>query len=266
MDITLKLGDVETTALIPVAIKANESLRPNARIYDEVAVKMVQTLNIDTNKFDKFLSHEGVIARTIMLDRMVKEYVSNNPNAVIVNLAAGFDNRFSRVDNGHITWFDLDLPDCIELRKKVFEEKERVKMLPGSVTDDNWCQTVRQAVDMGHSKVLFIAEGLLMYLTMEEIGKMLNVLKKNFNDATLFAEMNNTLMVKRNKYHDTVKNTKAVFKSGTENGKELCALCDGLHFVEEHSFNEEMKKHSVRAKLFALLFPSLNDRWATYTW
>ena len=95
---------------------------------------------------------------------------------------------------------------------------------------------------------------------------MLNVLKNNFNDATLFAEMNNTLMVKRNKYHDTVKNTKAVFKSGTKNGKELCALCDGLHFVEEHSFNEEMKKHSVRAKIFALLFPSLNDRWATYTW
>ena len=30
----LTLGDVETTALIPLAIKANESLRPNARIYD----------------------------------------------------------------------------------------------------------------------------------------------------------------------------------------------------------------------------------------
>ena len=67
MDITLKLGDVETTALIPVAIKANESLRPNARIYDEVAVKMVQTLNIDTNKFDKFLSHKALLPAPLCL-------------------------------------------------------------------------------------------------------------------------------------------------------------------------------------------------------
>ena len=42
MEISLKLGDVETTALIPVAIKASESLRKNARVYDDVAVKMVQ--------------------------------------------------------------------------------------------------------------------------------------------------------------------------------------------------------------------------------
>ncbi len=36
--------------------------------------------------------------------------------------------------------------------------------------------------------------------------------------------------------------------------------------IEEHSFNEEMKKYSIRAKLFALLLPKLNDRWATFEW
>ena len=32
----LKLGDVQTTALIPLAIKASETMRPKARIKDEV--------------------------------------------------------------------------------------------------------------------------------------------------------------------------------------------------------------------------------------
>ena len=36
--------------------------------------------------------------------------------------------------------------------------------------------------------------------------------------------------------------------------------------MEEHSFNEEMRKYSLRAKLFALLLPKLNDRWATFEW
>ncbi|MBP5706930.1 MAG: class I SAM-dependent methyltransferase, partial [Spirochaetales bacterium] len=128
---TLELGDVQTTALIPLAIKANETKRKNPRVKDEMAVKIIEHLGVDTKPLDNFMSHEGVIARTIMLDRMVKEYVVKNPTAVIVNVAAGFDNRFSRVDNGKILWFDMDLPDVIAARKKVYEEQDRVVMIEG---------------------------------------------------------------------------------------------------------------------------------------
>jgi len=92
----LTLGDVQTTALIPVAIKANETNRKNPRIKDEVAAEIIKTLGIDTKPFDKFMSQEGVIARTVMLDRMVKAFVAKNPASVIVNIGSGLDNRFSR--------------------------------------------------------------------------------------------------------------------------------------------------------------------------
>ena len=36
----LQLGDVEETALIPLAVRASESKRENARIYDGKAVKL----------------------------------------------------------------------------------------------------------------------------------------------------------------------------------------------------------------------------------
>ena len=49
----LKLGDVQTTALIPLAVKANETLRPKARIKDRKAVEIIQTLKIDTTQYDK---------------------------------------------------------------------------------------------------------------------------------------------------------------------------------------------------------------------
>ena len=49
----LKLGDVQTTALIPLAVKANETLRPNARIKDRKAVEIIQALKIDTTQYDK---------------------------------------------------------------------------------------------------------------------------------------------------------------------------------------------------------------------
>lgn len=44
----LKLGDVQETALIPLAIKADESKRSDHRIYDSKAVEIIDGLGIDT--------------------------------------------------------------------------------------------------------------------------------------------------------------------------------------------------------------------------
>lgn len=263
----LQLGDVQTTALIPLAIKASETLREKPRIRDRKAVEIIENLNIDTSKYDKFLSHEGVVARTIMLDRQLKEIIRETPDTVVVNVGAGFDDRFSRVDNGRILWFDLDLPDAITARRKVFKERERVTMIPGDALDSRWCAPVAEALKGRSSKPVFVAEGLFMYLTMEQIRKFLTILKENFPDGgILIAEQNGKMMVKGEKYHDTVKNTKARFLSGTDSGQEIAELVKGFSLIEEHSFNEEMRKYSVRAKIFAMLLPKANDRWATFAW
>ncbi|MBR1913102.1 MAG: class I SAM-dependent methyltransferase [Treponema sp.] len=257
----LQLGDVQTTALIPLSIKANESMSKHARIHDDVAVEIIKTLGVDTTPYDKFMSHEGVIARTIMLDRQLKQMLEQTPDAVVVNLGAGFDNRFSRVDNGKILWFDMDLPDSIATRRKAFPERDRVTMVAGNVLEAAWTEAVPK-----DKPVILLAEGLFMYLSMDEIKTAVTIMKNAFPHGTLIAEMNNPLMVSQQKHHDTVKNTKAVFKSGTKSGQEIADLVDGVRLVEEHSFNEEMKKHSIRGKLFALLLPNMNDRWATFTW
>ena len=263
----LKLGDVQTTALIPLAVKANETLRKNARIKDRKAVEIIKTLNIDTKQYDKFMSHEGVIARTIMLDRQLRSIIKRSPDTVVVNVGAGFDDRFTRVDNGKILWFDLDLPDAVAARRKAFPERERVTMIAGSAVEDDWCGQVKEALAGRRSKPVFIAEGLFMYLTLEQIRTFLEILKNKFPEGgILIAEQNSRMMQKNEKHHDTVKNTNAHFMSGTDSGQEIADLTEGFVLVEEHSFNEEMRKYSIRAKLFALLLPKMNDRWATFRW
>ncbi|MBQ8927374.1 MAG: class I SAM-dependent methyltransferase [Oscillospiraceae bacterium] len=263
----LKLGDVQTTALIPLAVKASETLRKDARIKDRKAVEIIRALHIDTKQYDKFLSHEGVVARTIMLDRQVKGIIGKHPDTVIVNVGAGFDNRFERLDNGRIRWFDLDLPDAIAARKKAFPERERVTMIAGNALEDGWCPPVQEALAGSTSKPVFLAEGLFMYLTLAQIRTFLEILKRNFPDGgTLIAEQNCKLMQKHEKQHDTVKHTNAHFLSGTDTAQEIADLTDGIRLIEEHSFNEEMQKYSLRGKLFALLLPKMNDRWATFRW
>ena len=140
-------------------------------------------------------------------------------------------------------------------------------MIAGNALEEEWCGQVKESLIGRKSKPVFIAEGLFMYLTLEQIRTFLEVLKNNFPDGgILIAEQNCKAMQKSEKHHDTVRNTNAHFRSGTDSGQEIADLTDGIKLVAEHSFNEEMKKYSIRGKLFALLLPKMNDRWATFKW
>jgi O-methyltransferase involved in polyketide biosynthesis len=38
------------------------------------------------------------------------------PKGTVINLGAGLDDTFSRVDNGRVSWYNLDLPDASACR------------------------------------------------------------------------------------------------------------------------------------------------------
>ena len=52
----LQFGDIQETALITLAIRASET----ARIRDQKAKEIIDTLGLDVSRFDPFMSHEGV--------------------------------------------------------------------------------------------------------------------------------------------------------------------------------------------------------------
>ncbi len=141
----LQFGDIQETALITLAIRASETARPNARIKDPMAKKIIDTLGVDVSKYDPFLSHEGVVARTIMFREQLKELIAQYPDAVCINLGCGFDDKFSQVDNGRIRWFDVDLPDQIAVRRKVFEDRPRCMMMDGDALDGAWTKNIPEA-------------------------------------------------------------------------------------------------------------------------
>lgn len=68
------------------------------------------------------------------IDRYARDFLSRHPEAAVVHIGCGLDSRFERVDNGKVEWYDLDLPDVIELRRKfIGDEGERYHLLDCSV-------------------------------------------------------------------------------------------------------------------------------------
>ena len=253
---------VQETLLIPLAIKASETKRTNPRIQDFKSVEIVEKLKLDTFQYDKFMSHEGVVARTIMFDNAARSFLKQYPQAVCISIGCGFDARFSRIDNGLITWYDLDFPEVIEKREKFFPHHNRVHVIPKSALDTSWPKEVIKG-----QKTLILLEGILMYFREEEVKKLLKIIKDNFQDVVILAKLMPPFSAQNSKHHDTVKNTQAKFKWGVKSGKEVELLCEGLKLIDEKSFNCEMKKHTFRGKLFASIpiICNFNDRLAIFT-
>ena len=259
MDITF--GDIQETALIPLAIKASETARPNPRIRDEKARAIIDALGVDVSKYDPFLSHEGVVARTIMFRDTLKDLLAKYPDAVCINLGCGFDDKFSQVDNGRLRWFDVDLPDQIAVRRKVFQDRDRCTMLDGDALDGAWTKALPKA-DM----YIIVVEGVLEYFSREQVKTCLNMLCDCFPHGYLLAELHCPFLEKHGSHHDAVKHTNATFGWGTQSGRDYLELEPRMKLLSEHSYNEEMRKYTIRGKLFAVIGKKINNRLAVYQW
>src|SRR5512136_641773 len=138
------LEGVSETLLMPLQARARESQRPDAMLKDDKAVAMVNQIAYDFSRIrlrehDEFL----MIMRVHKFDSHVRSFLMRNPDAVVVHIGCGLDTRFERVDNGQVEWFDLDMPDVIELRRKVLgDEGGRYHLLGCSALEDAWLDTV----------------------------------------------------------------------------------------------------------------------------
>lgn len=261
----LQLGDIQKTALIPLVIRANETKRKNARIRDKKALEILNALEttalkIDAKRFDSFFSHEGVVARTILFDTAVSNLLETYPSALCVNLGCGLDDRFSRVDNGKCAWFNIDLPDSIAVRRNFFLETQRERIISGDILTPDWMEGIP-----ANSIVIVIAEGLLMYFSRAQVKAILNNITGAFCGGFLLAELMHPKMMNE-KMHDTVRHTNAKFGWGTQSGKELLELDENLELLEEISFWQEAKKHTLAGKIGSVLLKNLNNRLAVYKW
>ena len=157
---TNRLQDVPETMLITLWAKAEETRKKpsNALLYDEKALEIINKIDYDFSKFKnaKF-SQVGVCIRANLIDKEAQKFIQKHPDAVVVQIGSGLDARYQRIGSPKIThWYDLDLPEVIELRQHLFTENETNTFISLSLFDYKWIEIVK-----AHKKpVLLIIEGV----------------------------------------------------------------------------------------------------------
>ena len=239
----IRLSGVPETMLQTVYARAKES-RGRGAIHDAKAEEIIEKLDYDFSLADKDTAmHSGVIARTIVLDRLTKAWLGAHPGAVVVNIACGLDTRCYRM-SGYAHWYNLDLPETMAVWVKLLPESGTISQIAMSAMEDWGSKISEQNV-----QVLIVIEGLTMYLNAKDVQQIFAVISSRFSQATIFVETMNPMIVKRFK-EKSIEGSHAKFTWGIKNGKALAELLPGFRFMEEHSLTEGM---AVFAPIYKLL-------------
>ena len=235
--IKVSIDAVPETMLQTMYARARESQKPDAVIHDEKAVEIIQKLDYDFSLADKDAPmSSGVIARTIILDRLVSDYLGKHQNILVVNIACGLDTRCYRNEGRYARWYNIDLPDTINVRKQFLQEEGPViYQIAGSAMDSSWADRI----EYNGEPVLVIIEGLTMYLSEADVKKIFEIIDNKFNHAYVLAEIMNPFIAAHIK-EKSIDKSNAKFSWGIKNGKELEKLIPPFKFIADHSLAEGM--------------------------
>jgi len=255
------LSGVSETLLIPLYNRAMETQRPDAMMKDEKAVALVTQMSYDFDRVRKIPMMEMLKVTRIMLtremDRYARDFLSRQPEAVVVHIGCGLDSRFERVDNGRVEWYDLDLPNVIGLRRKfIGDEGERYHLLGCSVLEDAWLEAVKVHFQR---PFLFLAENVFIYFTEAQVKSLVLTLRDHFPGAELvfdgwrpFEIWVGNLLLSPSKFA-------GLLRWGFWRGQEIEGWGDGIHLLDEWGFFDQpeprMDSYRWMAPIFRLFKP-----------
>ncbi|WP_374718142.1 class I SAM-dependent methyltransferase [Neobacillus sp.] len=188
------------TLLITLQAKAKDSFSKHSILHDKKAADILQMIDYDFEKLSHF-GNEMMVIRAKQLDTWLQEFIKKQPDAIVLNLGCGLDTRIVRINPpSTIQWFDVDFPEVIDLRKSFFSNQKGYEMIPSSVTDPNWLEKISN-----NRPTMIIAEGILEYLSKDEVKVLLNRLTNYFPQGQIAFDVMSSFAVHSGK--DRLKET-----------------------------------------------------------
>jgi len=243
------LDGVPQTLLMTLLVRARETQRPNGVFKDEKAVEIVNRLEADFSKLNMVMHRHdeiAVIVRMKKFDKHVREFLVRNPEGVVVHFGCGLDTRFERVDNGGVEWFDLDLPEVMDLRKKLISsENPRYHLLSASVFETDWIPEVSQLLPR---PFLFMGEGVLPYFEEAQIRELFLCLHDHFPGCEVVCDAHTPFVIWADNLHLALARVKARMKWKLKNprdverwGSDICLVKEWYYYDDDEPLMESFR-------------------------
>lgn len=229
-------NDVVETMLIPLYMRAKESRRKDAILKDPMAERIISEIDYDFSKLDNApLSYVGCVVRGHYYDGRTQKFINEHVRPVIVNIGCGLDTRYQRiVDKHNAVFYELDLPELMETRSKLIPEEGEDHYIEGSLLETGWLDMLRKR--HAGAQFMFIAEGVLMYFTKEQVCTLLNAITERFHEGEVSFDVCGPMMAKRGVRPDSMQNFQAQIRCGIESGHEVEQWNQHLRLIEQRLY------------------------------
>lgn len=267
------IRNIADTALWVAVHRARESERQDALFKDPFARKLAGDRGEQIAKgMQAGMSHEWpYTARTVRFDQIVAGQVKHGADMVI-NLAAGLDTRPYRMDlPSSLQWIEVDFPAMIDYKEQVLAGEaprcalERVRL---DLSDLNGRRALFQRLGSNARTVLVLTEGLLVYLTRDEVSALGRDLaaQSTFKDWAIDLCSPGLLQMLQ-KNLGALSEAGSPLKFGPEEGPEFFTM-SGWKAVEVYSLLKtaaRIKRLPFFLRLMSLL-PESNGRQGSRPW
>ena len=249
------MNDISTTALTTLKCHEADAKLHQPILGDLSAGKMLEhirknyeVLGNESNPKKTLVTH--IALRAKYYDNVTQEFIEKHPDATIINIGCGLDNRFERIDNGKINFYDLDLPDIMSVKTEIIKETNRYHQISSSVFDYAWLARLNSK-----DPVLLLAEGVFMYCPEDDVKSLFQHLTEKFQGFEFLLEVFNSKwlhgwrkkVVEKKLHQELNYGSNAVFQFGIKDSKELEEWSPNLKLVEDWSYLDT--NHSVLGTL-----------------
>ena len=262
--IDIKLKNTQETLLLPLWGRAVETQKDEPLLVDKTANDIIDRIDYDFSTITKNISEMsriGWVARSLIFDQIINNFLKKHPQATIVNIGCGLDTTFERVDNKVIYWYDLDLPDVIELRRQFMKEDNRRKFIESSFLDYNWLNELQI-----NDNVLFAAAGVFYYFEEYQIKEFFIKIADLFPgceiifDATSSVDMANKMVLKRSKIAG-----ESLLKWELKNAKTLESWDERIESIQEYPMFKNIRSHiTFKNKIVTFISDLFNMQYVVH--
>lgn len=215
----------KATLLITLYAKARESLLPNSVLQDRHAADAVARIDYDFSRLrmrrDEMI---GLAVRAHTLDGWAREFIAAHGEATVLHLGCGLDTRVQRVNPPPgISWYEVDYPEVIELRGKLYAPRPGCTLVGTPVTDLDWLARIP-----ADKPTLVVAEGLFLYLPEPALLTLLRTVTAQFPSGEVIFDAYNRLGLSWVAHNRMIQSTGAVTRWSLRRPQDLEAQVPAL--------------------------------------
>lgn len=129
----------------------------------------------------------NVAYRNMLFDNFLRMYLEKEPTRDIINIGAGFDTRYFRLDNYKGHFYDVDFKHVIEAKKEMLEEDAQYSMLQTKSAFTT--QFLEKEISISSDNPIFVAEGVMCYIEYPVLCKFIKELFEIYPKAILICDV-----------------------------------------------------------------------------